>query len=78
MMNTIRVRARGTAKLPVPGMRGRFVGRDKAGEIIAEGVDVPEDGYHVRAINRGDIELAPAVAEPKINKKSAKAGEVSE
>lgn len=53
----MRVRAVGTGKLPVPGMTGRFVGRTKAGEIIAEGVDVPEDGYHLRALTRGDIEL---------------------
>lgn len=57
MAEMMKVRAVGTGKLPVPGMRGRFVGRDKAGEIIAEGVDVPEDGYHLRALARGDIEM---------------------
>lgn len=60
MSETIRVRAKGTAKLPVPGMRGRFVGRDKAGEIIAGGVEVPAESYYLRALKRGDIEAVSA------------------
>ncbi len=52
---TIRVRAVGDALLPVPGFAGRFVGRDANRNIIDEGVDVPEDQYHLRAIMRGDI-----------------------
>jgi hypothetical protein len=34
----------------------RYVGRDKKGAVIAEGVDVPADSYHRRAIARGDLE----------------------
>ncbi len=58
MSSTIRVRAVGDARLPVPGMGGRFVGRDrKPHEIIAEGVEVPDDSYHRRAIARGALTL---------------------
>jgi hypothetical protein len=62
-MNTIRVRAKGDAMLPVLGMRGRYVGRDKAGAIIEAGVDVPVESYYLRAIARGDIEAVKAVSE---------------
>jgi len=56
MSSTIRVRATGDARLPVPGMPGRFVARaTKTHEPIAEGVDVPDDSYHRRAIARGDL-----------------------
>lgn len=58
MSSTIRVRAVGDARLPVPGMGGRFVGRDrKTHEIIAEGVEVPDDSYHRRAIAQGALTL---------------------
>jgi hypothetical protein len=57
MPETIRVRAVGDARLPVPGSASaRYVGRDKKGAPIAEGVDVPADSYHRRAIARGDLE----------------------
>jgi predicted nucleotidyltransferase len=49
--------------LPVLGMRGRYVGRDKAGAIIEAGVDVPAESYYLRAIARGDIEAVKAVSE---------------
>ena len=53
----IRVRAVGDAKLPVPGSAtARYVGRDKSGAVIADGVNVPADSYHLRALRRGDIE----------------------
>lgn len=56
MSSTIRVRAVGDARLPVPGMPGRFVARaPKTHEPIAEGVDVPDDSYHRRAIARGEL-----------------------
>lgn len=55
MSSTIRVRAVGDAKLPVPGMPGRFVARDKKGDPIQDGAEVPDDSYHRRAIARGDI-----------------------
>lgn len=62
MSNTIRVRAVGDARLPVPGMPGRFVGRaPKTHEPIAEGVEVPDDSYHRRALARGDIAAVPVV-----------------
>ncbi len=58
-MKTIRVRAVGDAKLPVPGVNAaRYVGRNRDGSVIAEGVSVPDDSYHRRAVERGDIELA--------------------
>jgi len=63
MADTIRVRAVGTGKLPFPGITGRFVGRDPARDhaIIPEGVDVPDDSYHRRAIGRGSlVEVAAA------------------
>jgi hypothetical protein len=49
-MNTIRVRAKGDAMLPVLGMRGRYV-------------DVPAESYYLRAVARGDIEAVKAVSE---------------
>lgn len=53
----IRVRAVGDAKLPVPGSAtARYVGRDKSGAVISDGVNVPADSYHLRALRRGDIE----------------------
>lgn len=56
MSSTIRVRAVGDARLPVPGMPGRFVGRaPKTHEPLADGVEVPDDSYHRRAIARGEI-----------------------
>lgn len=58
MSNTIRVRAVGDARLPVPGAPGRFVGRDrKTFEPVEGGVEVPDDSYHRRALKRGDIAL---------------------
>lgn len=66
MQNKIRVRAKGDARLPVPGTSGRFVGRDKKSEILADGVLVTEDAYHLRAVKRGDLEIvseAPAAPE---------------
>lgn len=54
---TLRVRAVGDAKLPVPGSAtARYVGRDRSGAVIAEGVTVPDDSYHRRAIVRGELE----------------------
>ena len=55
MSNTIRVRATDAARLPVPGTGGRFVGRTNKGAVIPEGVDVPDDTYHRRAIKRGEL-----------------------
>ncbi len=55
MSNTIRVRATDAARLPVPGIGGRFVGRTNKGAVIPEGVDVPDDTYHRRAIKRGEL-----------------------
>jgi len=58
-MNMIRVRAVGDAKLPVPGVTAaRYVGRNRDGSVIAEGVVVPADSYYTRAVARGDLELA--------------------
>lgn len=63
-MQTIRVKAVGNARLPVPGTPGRFVGRDrKTGAIIADGVAVPADSYYLRAIARGDIALIESADE---------------
>ena len=63
-MQTIRVKAVGDARLPVPGTPGRFVGRDrKTGEIIADGVSVPADSYYLRAISRGDLALIESADE---------------
>ncbi len=64
MADTIRVRAVGTGKLPFPGITGRFVGRDPARDhaIIPEGVDVPDDSYHRRAIKSGDLALLVVAA----------------
>lgn len=56
MQQTIRARAVGDAKLPVPGSTSpRYVGRSRDGAIIVEGVTVPDDSYHRRAIARGDL-----------------------
>ena len=56
-MTTLNVRAVGDARLPVPGSTSaRYVGRDRRGEIIPEGVTVPDDSYHRRALSRGEIE----------------------
>lgn len=56
MSQTIRVRAVGDAKLPVPGATSpRYVGRARDGSIIAEGVTVPADSYHMRALRRGEL-----------------------
>lgn len=56
-MKMILVRAVGDARLPVLGSSApRYVGRDRSGDIIPEGVKVPDDSYHRRAILRGDIE----------------------
>lgn len=55
MSNTIRVCATDAARLPVPGIGGRFVGRTNKGAVIPEGVDVPDDTYHRRAIKRGEL-----------------------
>lgn len=55
MSNTIRVRTADAARLPVPGIGGRFVGRTTKGAVIPEGVDVPDDTYHRRAIKRGEL-----------------------
>ena len=57
MTSTLRVRARGDARLPVPGYAGRYVGRAADGSALPNGVDVPDDSYHQRALARGDIEL---------------------
>ena len=59
---TIRVRAVGRAKLLAHDGRGyfipgRYVGRDRRGEILAEGELVPANSYHTRAVRRGDLEL---------------------
>ena len=73
MNETLHVCAVGDARLPVPGVRGRFVGRvPRSHELIAEGVHVPADGYHLRAIARGDIALMPAAkaASKKVEAKS--------
>ena len=61
-MSTIRVRAvEGRSLLAVDGdghpRPDRFVGHDRRGAIVAEGVDVPDDPYHRRAIKAGDLEL---------------------
>lgn len=65
MAETIHVRACGTARLPIPGMQGRYVARaPKTHEPLAEGAHVPADGYHLRAIERGDIEMMPPAAKP--------------
>lgn len=63
-MQTLRVKAVGDARLPVPGVPGRFVGRDrKTGEILADGVSVPADSYYLRAVARGDIALLAGAEE---------------
>lgn len=63
MSTTIRVWAVGEARLPIPGMPGRFVARaPKTHAPIPEGADVPDDSYHRRAIARGDITLTPPPA----------------
>lgn len=67
MSNTIRVWAVGEARLPIPGMPGRFVARaTKTHEPLAEGADVPDDSYHRRAIARGGITLTPPAAPAKV------------
>ena len=62
MPSTIRVWAVVEARLPIPGMPGRFVARaPKSHAPLAEGADVPDDGYHQRALARGEITAtAPA------------------
>lgn len=63
-MQTIRVKAVADARLPVPGVPGRFVGRDrKTGEIIAGGVSVPAESYYQRAVARGDLALIESADE---------------
>jgi hypothetical protein len=63
-MQTIRVKAVGDARLPVPGTPGRFVGRDrKTGEILADGVTVPAESYYLRAVARGDLALLESAEE---------------
>lgn len=76
MSSTIRVWAVGEARLPIPGMPGRFVARaPKSHAHLADGADVPDDGYHQRAIARGEITTnAPAavkVSAPIAPKKEA-------
>jgi hypothetical protein len=71
-LKTIRVRARGRATLLARDSRGnlipgRFIGRDRKGEILAEGVAVEATSDVLRALQRGDLELvadAPASTEP--------------
>lgn len=63
-MSTLRVRARGDARLPVPGFAGRYVGRDASGAAIPEGVVVPDDSYHRRALARGELDLVSEEKEP--------------
>ena len=60
-MNLIRVRA--TESVSVPQIdesgrtvMGRFVGKSRSGDVIPEGVDVPESAYFLRAIARGELE----------------------
>lgn len=63
MSTTVRVWAVGEARLPTPGMPGRFVARaPKSHEPISEGVDVPDDSYHRRAIARGELATAAPAA----------------
>jgi len=63
-MQTIRVKAVGDARLPVPGAPGRFVGRDrKTGAVLADGVSVPADSYYLRAVARGDLALIESAEE---------------
>ena len=58
MSDTIHVWAVGEARLPIPGMPGRFVARaPKTYEPLADGADVPDDSYHRRAIARGELTL---------------------
>ena len=60
---TMRVRAVGDRRLPTVGRSGAFVGRRGADHaIIEEGVTVPDDSYHRRAVTRGD--LVEVVASP--------------
>lgn len=61
-MSTFRVRAvEGRSLVAIDGdghpRPGRFIGRDRRGEIIAAGVDVPDDAHHRRALKAGDLEL---------------------
>ena len=63
-MQTIRVKAVADARLPVHGVPGRFVGRDrKTGEILAGGVTVPAESYYLRAVARGDLALLESADE---------------
>lgn len=56
MQKTLLVRAVGDGRLPVPGATGpRYVGRNRDGSVIFEGVNVPDDSYHRRAISRGEL-----------------------
>lgn len=67
-VKTLRVRAAQRAKLPARDgagniIPGRWLGRDRKGEVIADGVDVPATSDVLRAIARGDlllVEDAPA------------------
>lgn len=57
-MEYVRVWAAGDARFPHPrgSVNGcRFVARDRAGEPIPEGAQVPLDSDHRRAIARGDL-----------------------
>lgn len=72
MPKTIRVRSSEGAKLLARDSRGnlipgRYVGRDRNGAVVAEGVLVEQTSDVVRAIQRGDLVLvtdAPSPAEP--------------
>lgn len=69
MTDTIRVWAVGDARLPVPGMAGRFVARaPKTHEPLSEGALVPDDGYHRRALARREITLDAPAAAPRASK----------
>src|SRR4051812_27347687 len=61
---TLRVIALGESRLPFVDpegreVRGRHAGRDRSGKPAAE--EVPENAYYLRAIDHGDLELAPEV-----------------
>lgn len=62
MPQPLRVQAVEGRKLPAVDAQGRplpgrFVARKKNGEPLAEGANVPDDNYHRRAIERGDLAL---------------------
>jgi hypothetical protein len=54
-MKTIRVFAVEGRSLPFEGGVGRFVARDKKGEPLEDGEDVPAKAYYHRAIARRDL-----------------------